>query len=109
MLPTNHRAVKGRPESNRACAYPLGGCRCLYSLTFLERLSEKSRRRSQRSLTGRQGGVFGPFRAPYSGQILAWTVARTLLGQSQKKRSRKLGFRYCPILGNSNGRKKSRG
>src|SRR5215204_6871119 len=73
----------------------------VFPRTFLVRLSEKSHRRSQRSLTGRQGGAFGPFCAPYSGQILARTVARTLFGQSQKGYSRKLRFRIAPLIGYS--------
>ena len=43
----------------------------------LERLSEKSQRRSQRSPIGSRKVPFGPFHAPYSGQIHAWSVIRT--------------------------------
>jgi hypothetical protein len=48
----------------------------------LLRLSEKSRTRPLRSPTGRRKGIFGPFCLPYTGQIQARSVARTLFGQS---------------------------
>jgi hypothetical protein len=39
--------------------------------------------------------LLGPFRTPYRGRIRAPSVARTLFGQFQKKRSRKS---VCNIL-----------
>ena len=55
-----------------------------------KKLSEKARTRLQRSLTGHRKEALRPFLPPYTGQIHARSVARTLFGQFHKVHSRKL-------------------
>src|SRR5215212_5051981 len=68
-----------------------------YSPNVLEKLSEESQRRSQRSPIGSRKVPFGPFRAPYSGQIHAWSVAQSPFRTVSRRISMKMSSRRAAL------------